>query len=153
MAITEEATHFYELHFRRLPTVSNSAEIQMPLSTSGSSIVDRTGRRVKLACVNWSGAHLSRQCVSGLEYRKLSELCREIKAMGFNSVRLTFSLQMFYENPVIPNKFLTANPELFGRRAMEIFDLAVQEMTGVGLMIILNNHTSSSMWCCSDDDC
>jgi len=46
--------------------------------------------------------------------------------MGFNCVRLTFSLQMLYENPVVPSKFLTANPELIGKRAMDLFDLAVQ---------------------------
>ncbi len=126
--------------------------MQFPLSTSGASIVDRAGRRVKLACVNWSGPHMCRHCVSGLEYRRLGDLCREIRAMGFNGVRLTFSLQMFYDNPVVQNKFLTANPELFGRRAMEIFDLTVLEITRAGLMVILNNHVSSSMWCCSDDD-
>jgi len=29
-------------------------------------------------------------------FRRLDELCREVRAMGFNGVRLTFSLQMFY---------------------------------------------------------
>jgi endoglucanase len=35
---------------------------------------------------------------------------------------------------------------------MEIFDITVQTLTSVGLMVILNNHTSSSMWCCSNED-
>lgn len=42
---------------------------------------------------------------------------------------------------------------MVGKRAMELFDIAIREMTDAGLMVILNNHTSSSMWCCSDDDC
>ena len=41
-------------------------EIKFPLSTSGMSIVDSTGRRVKLAGVNWSGGHAERHCVGGL---------------------------------------------------------------------------------------
>lgn len=32
-------------------------DIQFPLSTRGMAIVDKTGRRVKLAGVNWSGGH------------------------------------------------------------------------------------------------
>jgi hypothetical protein len=33
------------------------AEIKFPLSTSKMKIVDKTGRRVKLSGVNWSGGH------------------------------------------------------------------------------------------------
>lgn len=67
-----------------------------------------------------------------------------------NCIRLTYSMQLFYSNNVVPDKYLTANPELKGKRAMEIFDITVQTLTDVGLMVILNNHTSSSQWCCSD---
>lgn len=35
-----------------------------------------------------------------------------------NSVRLTFSLQMFYDNIKIPNKHIKANPEMKGKTAM-----------------------------------
>lgn len=41
-------------------------DIQFPLSTRGMAIVDKTGRRVKLAGVNWSGGHAERHCVAGL---------------------------------------------------------------------------------------
>lgn len=40
--------------------------IKFPLSTKGMKIVDATGRRVKLAGVNWSGGHAERHCVGGL---------------------------------------------------------------------------------------
>lgn len=76
VAITQEAAHLQEMHFRRLPVISNPAKIRFPLSTSGACIIDQSGMRVKLACVNWSGAHMCRHSVSGLDYRKLSDLCR-----------------------------------------------------------------------------
>jgi len=41
-------------------------DITFPLSTKGSDIVDATGRKVKLAAVNYSGSHLIRECVGGL---------------------------------------------------------------------------------------
>lgn len=35
-----------------------------------------------------------------------------------NCIRLTYSLQMIYDNKIIPAKYLTANPELIGKTAM-----------------------------------
>lgn len=67
-------------------------------------------------------------------------------------MRLTFSLQMFYDNNQISNKYISANPELFNIRALDLFDLTVKELTEAGIMVILNNHISSSMWCCSESD-
>jgi endoglucanase len=59
---------------------------------------------------------------------------------------------MYFDNPIIKDKYLKANPELKGRRAMEIFDIVVEEITKAGIMIVMNNHISSSMWCCSTSD-
>ncbi len=76
--------------------------MKFPLSTKNIKIVDATGKRVKLCCVNWSGAHMCRHCPDGLECRKLEDLCAEIRKFGFNCIRLTYSLQMYFDNPVIP---------------------------------------------------
>lgn len=60
------------------------------------AIVDKNGKRVKLAGGNWSGGHLSRHCVGGLDCQPLRFLCDDIKKkFGMNCVRLTFSLQLF----------------------------------------------------------
>ena len=95
---------------------------------------------------------MCRHCVDGLEMRRLKDLCREIREFGFNCVRLTFSLQLFYDNNVINNRYISANPEYFNITAMDLFDKTIEELTSAGLMVILNNHTSSSMWCCSTTD-
>lgn len=116
-------------------------------------IVDATGRRVKLAGVNWSGGHAERHCVGGLDKQKLSDICKMIrKDLDLNSVRLTFSLQMFYDNNVIDFQLIKANPELKGKTSMEIFDTTIRELTAHGIMVYLNNHTSKSQWCCSNSD-
>jgi hypothetical protein len=46
-------------------------DIKFPLSTKNMKIVDATGRRVKLAGGNWSGGHMKRHCVGGLDKRPL----------------------------------------------------------------------------------
>ncbi len=74
-------------------------------------IVDQTGRRVKLAGTNWSGGHAERQCPAGLDRVHISSICKSIKeTFGMNSVRLTFSLQMFFDNKKIPNRHVKENP-------------------------------------------
>ena len=40
--------------------------VKTPLSTRGRAVVDADGRRVKLACVNWYGAHMELAASGGL---------------------------------------------------------------------------------------
>jgi endoglucanase len=65
-------------------------DIATPLSTSGRFIVDAHGKRVRLAGVNWYGAHLG--VAPGLDRTDRRSLARRIAGLGFNSVRLPFSL-------------------------------------------------------------
>ncbi len=41
-------------------------------------------------------------------------------------VRLTFSLQMYFDNNVIPDALIKENPDLFGKTAMEIMDETIK---------------------------
>jgi endoglucanase len=141
------------LDFIRETPLFYAEDIKFPLSTKGARIVDATGRRVKLAGGNWSGGHMCRHCVDGLECRPLRDLAKDIKyKFHMNCIRLTYSLQLFFDNNKVPNKYLTANPELIGKTSMEIFDYTIKILTEEGIMVILNNHTSTSQWCCSNDD-
>jgi len=46
------------------------------------------GHRVKLNCVNWSGGHMLRGTVGGLDQKPMHELADDVWALGFNCVRL-----------------------------------------------------------------
>ena len=92
--------HYNQLQaeFTRTAPLFSVRSDHFPLSTKGMAIVDRTGRRVKLAGGNWSGGHAARHCVGGLDRRPISELIGDIKdKFGMNCVRLTFSLELFRE--------------------------------------------------------
>ena len=71
-----------------------AAPVQPPLSASGRYIVNAHGQRVRLAGVNWYGAHEDDGVVSGLDRTDRVQLARAIARLGFNSVRLPFSLWM-----------------------------------------------------------
>lgn len=107
-------------------TLYNVEDIQFPLYTRDIKIVDSTGRRVKLSGGNWSGAHMCRHCVDGLECRPMRDIAMDIRyKFKMNCIRLTYSLQMFYDNKPVPEKFIKANPQLKGKTGMEIFDITV----------------------------
>src|SRR4029077_4792642 len=65
-----------------------AAPVQPPLSASGRYIVDAHGRRVRLAGVNWYGAHEDDGVVPGLDRTDRFRLARAIARHGCNRARL-----------------------------------------------------------------
>ena len=126
--------------------------VQLPLHTAHHWIVDAKGDRVKLAGVNWYGADNPEFAVGGLAYRPLAAIAHEVKAMGFNSVRIPWSNQLVETNPLVPDYALAANPALKGKRALEVLDLTVDALAREGLYVILDNHVSRADWCCFEGD-
>lgn len=89
--------------FKSHSPLFNIEDVKFPLSTRGIKIVDATGRRVKLAGGNLSGAHMCRHCVDGLECRPLRDIAMDIRyKFKMNCIRLTYSLQMFYDDKPVP---------------------------------------------------
>ena len=68
-------------------------------------ILIQSGKRVKLACANWSGAQLRGYVVNGLDKQPLKSIAETISNLGFNCVRLVYSLDVIYKNPVIQPYF------------------------------------------------
>jgi len=126
--------------------------IDMPLSTNGRFVVDARGRRVRLAGVNWYGAHEDLGLAPGLDRTHRTRLARTIAHHGFNSVRLPFSLWMTGQTAPVPEKYLAANPDLAGATPMQVYDACVEALTGAGLIVIPNCHMLDAGWCCSEAD-
>mmetsp|Transcript_105714 Transcript_105714/g.188025 ORF Transcript_105714/g.188025 Transcript_105714/m.188025 type:complete len:644 (-) Transcript_105714:49-1980(-) len=121
----------------------------LPLKTRGRYIVNTQNERVKWACINWAGAYSKLAVVGGLEVQNLDKLAGRIKDLGFNCVRLCYSTQNFFQNPIVNNSEIAANPQLSGQHFLQIFDSTVKALTDQGIMVIINNHLSSSGWCCN----
>jgi len=95
----------------------------LPLSTKSRYIVDANGQRVKLACVNWSGAHMKDYVVGGLHVSTLDQIASQIAGLGFNCVRLAWSLELYWNNPEVGAEAVTAMPELLGARGLDVYEL------------------------------
>jgi len=127
-------------------------DIALPLSTRGRFVVDARGQRVRLAGVNWYGAHEDDGVAPGLDRTDRRTLASRIALLGFNSVRLPFSLWMTQQAAPVPDAYLAANPDLSGATPLQVYDACVEALTGAGLIVIPNCHILDPGWCCSEDD-
>lgn len=130
----------------------DTAPMVHALHTQGRFIVDAAGDRVRLRGINWNGGHEEGYVPYGLDHHAPAEIAARIVALGFNSVRLTYSDEMVATNPVPDPPVVAAVPDLAGRPALEVFDAVVEALTDAGVYVILNDHMSDAAWCCSLED-
>ncbi|MDR2321518.1 MAG: glycoside hydrolase family 5 protein [Microbacterium sp.] len=141
-----------------------------PLSTRGRYVVDADGDRFKLMSANWDGAqghwngsgskddpatHNSGDSYDipmGLDRVALPSLLSDFHGLGINSIRLPFSNEMLGMTAPVPDAAVAANPQLRGKTPLQVFDAVIAALTADGFAVILNNHTTTSRWCCSHDD-
>jgi aryl-phospho-beta-D-glucosidase BglC (GH1 family) len=121
------------------------------LSASGRYIVDACGDRFKLKSVNWYGGSDTWQVPLGLDKQPIERIVALIQQMGFNSVRLQFSNQMVHATAAVDPGSVAANPALIGSTPLQVYDAVVQGLTSAGIVVVLNNHTTYSAWCCNYD--
>ncbi|KAI0482313.1 endoglucanase E1 [Xylariaceae sp. FL0804] len=141
---------------RELPPFPEETSIStyaLPLRASGRDVVDTTGRRFRLASVNWYGGSDELFIPGGLEVQHRDVLAASIRRLGFNSVRLPYADEMVMKNPHILPHLLAANPDLHGLRALDVYEAVVTALTDAGIAVIVNNHITQATWCCGADPC
>ncbi|KJZ78311.1 hypothetical protein HIM_02349 [Hirsutella minnesotensis 3608] len=139
-----------------LPPPLNRTSItnyELPLRTRGRNIVDARGRRFRLSSVNWYGASDELFVPGGLDVRHRNDIADRIRRLGFNSVRLPYADELVTSNPVIDGRLVSANPDLAGRRALDVLAAVTEALTDAGIAVIINNHITSATWCCGADPC
>ena len=115
--------------------------VQPPLTTRGSDIVDRTGRSLLLRGVNWFGFETQDHVVHGLWKRNYKELIAQVKDLGYNFIRLPYSVQMVLRNETRVNGMdVNLNPDLKDKKPLEVMDAIIQEAGRQGIMILLDSH-------------
>ena len=114
------------------------------LSTQGNQIVDASGNGVKLAGVNWFGLESNRYAPDGLQARNYKEMMQQMADLGFNTIRLPFSDQLFDAGSTPTGIDFGKNPDLAGLTGLQIMDRIVAYAGQIGLKIILDHHRSSA---------
>ncbi|BAS54126.1 glycoside hydrolase family protein [Leptolyngbya boryana IAM M-101] len=118
-----------------------TVRIQLPLSTRGSEIVDAAGQPVLLRGVNWFGLETETNSPHGLWARDYKEMLGQIKGLGYNVIRLPYSVQGLRAAEVSGINFaIGSNQELQGKKPIEVMDAVIQEAGQQGLMVLLDSH-------------
>ncbi|MFN8126211.1 MAG: cellulase family glycosylhydrolase [Candidatus Nanopelagicales bacterium] len=116
----------------------------LPLRTSGNQIVDANGSPVVLQGVNWFGLETANHAPHGLWTRDYKEMLAQIKSLGFNTIRLPFSLQALRSTSTSGIDYGGGrNAALQGKTPQQVMDAIIAEAAAQGLMIILDNHSQA----------
>ena len=106
--------------------------------------MDSTGKPVTLAGVNWFGLVTSNHTPHGLWSRHYKDMLAQISGLGFNTVRLPFSLQAIRSTTTSSIDFSGGkNADLVGKTPLQVMDAIVAEAGRKNLMIILDNHSQA----------
>jgi len=114
------------------------------LTTLGNQIVDAAGEPVRLAGVNWFGFETTNFAPHGLWSRGYVEMMDQMKAEGFNTIRLPYSDELFDAGSTPNGIDFGKNPDLQGLTGLEIMDRIVTQADEIGMRVILDHHRSEA---------
>jgi endoglucanase len=114
------------------------------LHTSGSQIVDEQGRPVRLTGLSWFGLETANYAPHGLWSRSMSSMLDQIQSLGYNTIRVPFSNQLFDAGSTPNSIDASQNPDLVGKSGLEILDALVAGARARHLRVILDRHRPDS---------
>ncbi len=115
-----------------------------PWHTSGAQILDSNNQPVKIAGVNWFGLETPNYCPHGLWARNWQDMMNQMKSLGFTTIRLPFSNQLF-DPGSMPNSIdQNQNPDLIGLTGIQIMDRVITYAGQLGMRVILDRHRPDS---------
>jgi endoglucanase len=138
------------------PTDSTPAASNKPnfLSTNGTKIVDADGKEVKITGVNWFGMETGTFAPHGVWARNWEDMLDQIASLGFNTIRLPYSNQLFDPESKVgigEGVDFKLNPDLQGLTGIQMMDKIVEGAGKRGLKVILDQHrpdvnAQSKLW-------
>ena len=114
------------------------------LHTSGNRILDASGKAVGLSGLNWFGFETRIYAPHGLKARNWQELLDQVKALGYNVIRLPFSNAMLEPGRMPAGIDYKKNPDLANLTALEVMDQIIAGAQARDIRIILDNHRSAA---------
>lgn len=121
------------------------------LSTKGNRIIDSKGNEVGLSGINWFGFEEYTNAPRGLERRNMIEIIDQIKSLGYNTIRLPYSNDIFQQGRIAGSVNDELNPEIKGLKPLQIMDKLIEECGKRDIKIILDRHrptasAQSELW-------
>lgn len=115
-----------------------------PWSTEGSQIVDSAGNPVRITGINWFGLETENYTPHGLWARNYEDLLDQVRGLGYNTLRLPYSNELFDSDSTPSSIDYTLNPDLEGLTGLEIMDKVIDYAGEIGMKVILDRHRPDS---------
>lgn len=131
--------------YNQSPRIGTTNRVNLPLSTRKAKIIDAKGRRIILRGVNWFGAETESHAPHGLWKRDYKQMLAQIHSLGYNLIRLPFSLEGLQSNQVSGIDYsIGSNRELEGKTPIQVIDSIIEAAANQGLLILLDCHRLNS---------
>jgi endoglucanase len=114
------------------------------LHTKGSQIVDENDKAVRLTGLSWFGLETANYAPHGLWSRSMGSMLDQIQSLGYNTIRVPFSNQLFDAGSTPNSVDGSQNPDLVGKSGLEIMDALIAGARARHLRIILDRHRPDS---------
>jgi len=112
--------------------------------TSGNQILDENNQPVKIAGISWFGLETKDFAPHGLWDRGYKPMMDQMKELGFNTIRLPYSNQLFDAGSKPQDIDYSVNADLKGLNGLGIMDKIVEYAGKIGMRIILDHHRSDA---------
>ncbi|MFC1410200.1 cellulase family glycosylhydrolase [Streptacidiphilus sp. N1-12] len=113
--------------------------------TSGRQILDANNQAVRIAGINWFGFETDNHVAHGLWSRDYKSMIDQMKSLGYNTIRLPYSDDLFKGTmPDSINFSSGMNADLQGLNSLQVMDKIVNYAGTDGLKVILDRHRPDS---------
>jgi endoglucanase len=109
-------------------------------STSGSKIVDSSGKTVRFTGVNWFGFETGNFMPHGLWSVGYKFMLDKVKSMGLTVIRLPYSDDIFTPGRSPSSLNNAENPDLVNLTSLQVMDKIVAYAGSIGVRILLDHH-------------
>jgi endoglucanase len=112
--------------------------------TNGKQILDSNNQVVRMTGVNWFGFETANYTPHGLWARGYKDMMNQMKSLGYNTIRLPYSNQLFDPGSTPNSIRFDLSPDLQGLSGIQIMDKIVDYAGQIGLKILLDRHRPDS---------
>jgi endoglucanase len=119
--------------------------------TDGRRLLDTNGQPVRMTGINWFGLETANYAPHGLWTRSYRDMLDQMKGLGYNTLRLPYSNQLFDAGSTPTGIDYTKNPDLAGLSGIQIMDRIIAHAGQIGMKVLLDRHRpdaagQSALW-------
>lgn len=118
---------------------------------SGAHLYDENDQMVRMTGVNWFGGETSNNTFHGLWTRGYRSMVDQMVDLGYNTIRVPYSDDLFTPGVAVNSIDYSKNPDLEGLNPLQVFDKVIDYAGSKGMRVILDRHRpdangQSALW-------